>query len=70
VEQHVRREFNSALRERLNEISNVFTKLSGSEAVSKEEREKSIEFLTVFLRKIEKEPSIFVLQEHDIFKVA
>ncbi len=70
VEQHVRREFDGALRERLSEISKVFTKLYGTEAILKEEKEKSIEFLTVFLRKIEKEPSIFVLQEHDIFKVA
>lgn len=70
VEQHVRHEFNSALRERLSEICNVFTKLYGNEVVSQEERGKSVEFLTVFLRKIEKEPSIFVLQEHDIFNVA
>ncbi|NKB55721.1 MAG: hypothetical protein GKS00_05230 [Alphaproteobacteria bacterium] len=70
VEQHVRHEFNGELGERLSEVCGVFSKLNTGEAIAQEEGEKSSEFLSVFLGKVEKEPTTFTSTESDIFQVA
>jgi hypothetical protein len=70
VAQHIRHEFNGALRQRLNEVCSVFNKLNAGTAISREENEKTSEFLSVFLKRVERDPTIFSTIEHDIFKVA